>query len=248
MYKSEHADFIIAPLFDILGNAIYTCRGIDNSIESYPLSEYIMQSLFLKLTGAQEQKLKCICWDIATHDYEYRYELMNKKNYGEYSDWNSKNGVYNDLIEAIKKIDSTFEPKKIIDNFFLENLLSQLLLLYEGSVLEEWQSRELNYYKSNYKSIIKFNQLGLDRQNSAKHYQLFQSVLKNMFEEVVYKHRNRCAHNTLSYQLNKPDLRVLADLDYEYNSYFFRFSILVLIDSIFIVLFKWYLNLKTDII
>lgn len=50
-----------------------------DNMESYPLCEYVMQSLFLKLTGAQEQKLKCICWDIATHNYEYRYDFLNKK-------------------------------------------------------------------------------------------------------------------------------------------------------------------------
>lgn len=71
--------FWVSPLFDILENAISACRGMRDNMESYPLCEYVMQSLFLKLTGAQEQKLKCICWDIATHNYEYRYDFLNKK-------------------------------------------------------------------------------------------------------------------------------------------------------------------------
>ena len=70
----------------------------------------------------------------------------------------------------------------------------------------------------------------LDYYSGAKAYSLFQAALKDWFEELVYKHRNRCAHNTLSYQVNKPDLNTLADAEYEYHSYFFRFSILVLMD------------------
>ena len=98
MYSSEHSEFILSPLFDELRGGVSACRGIDGGIESFPLCEYVVQSLFLKLTGALEQKAKCICWDIATLDYEYRYDFLNRKKYGEFSDWDSKNGVYNDLI------------------------------------------------------------------------------------------------------------------------------------------------------
>ena len=42
---------------------------------------------------------------------------------------------------------------------------------------------------------------------------------------AVYQHRNRCAHNTLSYQSNKPELDSLAEDDginnnaYNHNHY-----------------------------
>ena len=69
MYKSEHTDFILSPLSDILEEGFLACQAVGDGIESYPLCDYVLQSLFLKLTGAQEQKLKCICWDLATKDY-----------------------------------------------------------------------------------------------------------------------------------------------------------------------------------
>ena len=73
---------------------------------------------------------------------------------------------------------------------------------------------------------------------------MFQPPLKAKYEEIVYRHRNRCAHNTLSYQINKPDLKALASSDFGYHSYFFRFAILILIDEIFMKLFQAYIDLQ----
>ena len=82
MYTSQHSEFILTPILNILKDGISASRAIGDGMDVYPMGEYLMQSLFLKMTGAQEQKLKCICWDLATLDYEYRYDFLNKKNYG----------------------------------------------------------------------------------------------------------------------------------------------------------------------
>ena len=63
-----HTDFIISDIFEILDDAIMSSSGIDQNIAHYPLCEYILQSVFLRLTGYQEQKLKCILWEIASDD------------------------------------------------------------------------------------------------------------------------------------------------------------------------------------
>lgn len=246
MYSSEHSEFILSPLIDELRGGVSACRGVYNCLESFPLCEYVAQSLFLKLTGAQEQKIKCICWDIATLDYEYRYVFLNNKNYGECSDWNSKNGVYNDLIRAIQKVDDSFEPSQLFDADFLPKLLDEILQIYEKSILNVWLARKLFFYKANYTNIFSINQIGQAKQKNSKVYPLFQSILKEKFEEIVYKHRNRCAHNTLSYQINKPDLYAMSKEGYEYNSYFFRYTIIILIDRIFMSLFNKYLSIQPE--
>ncbi len=178
MYSSEHSEFILSPLVDLLKNGLSACKGTGDGIESFPLCEYVTQSLFLKLTSAQEQKIKCICWDLATVDYEYRYEFLNNKNYGECSNWNSKNGVYNDLISAIQKIDISFVPSQIFDSVFLTRLLDKILQIYENSVLNVWLKRELCFYKANYSSIISARQIAQIKQPNSKTYPLFQSLLK----------------------------------------------------------------------
>ncbi len=246
MYSSEHSAFILSPLSLILKDGISACRGAGSGIETFPLCEYVMQTMFLKMTGAQEQKMKCICWDIATIDYEYRYEFLNKRSYGECSDFKSKNGIYNDLLDSIQKKEQLFQPALLINASFLSHVLGELAAIYDESSLKVWQNREYECYKSNVATIFASSQIGQPKQNGAKTFPLFQSIMRDKFETLVYAHRNRCAHNTLSYQINKPDLGILASSENSFCNYFFRFAILVLIDEIFISLYKKYIELQEE--
>ena len=242
MYTSQHSEFILTPLLNILKDGISASRAIGDGMDAYPMGEYLMQSLFLKMTGAQEQKMKCICWELATLDYEYRYDFLNNKNYGECSSYDSKNSIFNDLIAIIKKQDSSFEPSSLIDSVFLATVQSKILNMYLSSNLVAFQNKEFVFFKGKFRSLLHVNQLKYP--NDSKSYPLFQSTLHKRYDEIVYKHRNRCAHNTLSYQTNKPDFSVLASSDFSYHSYFFRFAIIILIDEIFMVLFKKYLSMQ----
>ena len=246
MYNSQHSEFILTPLIKILKDGISACKAIGNGMDSYPVGEYLKQSLFLKMTGAQEQKMKCICWDLATTDYEYRYEFLNKKSYGECSDYKSKNGIYNDLIEAIEYQEPSFSVSSLVDVALLNHTMSQINDLYAKSSLSIWQNREYIFYLDHQANVFSSTQIGKPKQMGAKAYSLFQAALKEWFEMLVYKHRNRCAHNTLSYQVNKPDLYILADAGHEYHSYFFRYAIIILIDEIFMVLFRKFIDLQQN--
>lgn len=246
MYKSEHTAFILSPLSDILVEGLLACQAVGDGIESYPLCDYVLQSLFLKLTGAQEQKLKCICWDLATKDYDYRYEYLNRKNYGECSNYDSKNGIFKDLISIIQKKDSSFDPNETLITE-LSVLLPVLSTMYDGSLMSEWQANEYFYFKSTFPSIFSASQIVLSQQSrEVSTYSLFQPPIRDMYISIVYRHRNRCAHNTLSYQINKPDLSSLANNDTLNYNYFMRFSLILIIDRIFVVLFEKYLSLQNE--
>ena len=67
---SKHRDFILMPIDKILKEAIFATNAVGFTIKAYPLYDYIMQSIFIKMTGFQEQKLKCIVWELATDDYD----------------------------------------------------------------------------------------------------------------------------------------------------------------------------------
>ena len=47
---SKHDKFILTPITSVLEEAVVASYGIGKGIESHSISDYIMQSLFLKMT------------------------------------------------------------------------------------------------------------------------------------------------------------------------------------------------------
>lgn len=269
---SKHSKFIKTPIFNILQECVLACNGLDDSIETQPLHEYIMQSVFLKMTGASEQKLKCICWEMATEDYEYRYKYLGN-NYGECSNYEVKNKIYKEIIENIKKYEPSFNASDLISDKakFLNDLKDEIKILIENSIISKWLEREFNFFKEETISIkrdengkFKSFSCGFFATNYCKNTndkktnkqkeketekidflisnKLFEKSLEIDFEKYVYNHRNRCAHNLISYQENLPTLSTLAEENYKYQNYFYRFYILILLDEIFMKLYDEYLK------
>lgn len=232
---NRHKDFILSPITAILQEVATANVGIGNGIETYPLSEYVLQSVFLKMTGFQEQKMKCICWELATNDYEYRYKRYTIKPFGECSTYDEKKTVYKDLIDLIKKYKPNFDVSQEIDRqAILGDTISKLEDIFLKSNLSTWTQGDFHHFINNHTNLIKdthFASMG----------NLFENVLQDKYS-LLYKHRNRCAHNTLSYQENLPTLKELFSKDYIHENYPMRFSLLILIDKIFIELYGIYLR------
>lgn len=76
-------------------------------------------------------------------------------------------------------------------------------------------------YEGNIKHQASKHQIGVDKQTGAKVYKLLESDLQQLLEKSVYQHRNHCAHDTLSYQNDKPALCILAEDNGKNNSYFY---------------------------
>lgn len=108
MPQFRHSEFIETPLTNLLRDVVSDSNNITNGVEFYGICGYVLHSLFLRLTGAQEQKLKCICWDLATEDYEYRYSRYNKWELGECSRLKDKSTIFSDLVDAVRSIKSTY--------------------------------------------------------------------------------------------------------------------------------------------
>lgn len=293
--SSLHRKFIMTPIASILRDTVTACNGIGNGIETQSLAEYVLQTTFLKMTGAQEQKLKCICWEMATNDFDYRYHYL-KKDYGECSSYSDKNSIYRDLVEMIVKYDTTFsvdelfsdvdisskenvlidkkikeaqkaqerqKGRKLIDAE-LQSLINGIeaswttngicekdrakysrVVLFEsmqelveeiicGTMVSQWEQHNYQNYIKNWK-ILANDQFALDNALMDKDWQDF-------YTNVVYKHRNRCAHNLSSFQNNLPTLKTLVGEEYVYDNYYYRFSFLLLLDDIFMRLYKAYIK------
>lgn len=315
MFIDVHTEFILTPLFEILSDGVNACTPLQVGIENSAFGEYFMQSLFLRMTGAQEQKMKCICWVMATNDYRYRYDLLNVKQYGECSEYKHKKEIYKDLAEIIKGFDNAFIPymilakqklpeervkeiesswkqrvdtkrlkdvnntiakgekdatakgkvlsqaaiDKIKSNIlskpypqqdlesmlnnerkkeFVKEVVSRLITILDYSPLTTWAYRDYLFFKDHYLDVLDGKQLSLTSN------ELFANKLQKDYERSVFEHRNRTAHNTASYLKDVPTLDSLSDSGYIYKNYYFRFAILLLIDEIFVRMFKRYRELS----
>ena len=98
--------------------------------------------------------------------------------------------------------------------------------------------------KDDFKDYICFTDMenigGLNQQMQ-KNFLFKENEIKDEYS-VLYNERNRIAHNTLSYQQNLPDFNVLRDEAKYSRNYFVWFAILLLIDNIFIEIYKKYLE------
>lgn len=293
MQNNIHSKFILTPIIGILKDTVNACAGIGTGIETQSLGEYVLQSTFLKMTGASEQKLKCICWEMATNDYDYRYRYL-KKNYGECSSYNDKCSIYKDIVEIIVKMDTGFNVDHLFDDvdissqeeilintkisdvrkkqetkkkrkltdsefeklsngmkaYFSKNGLcdkerihfSRVVLfksvsdklreIIGNTLVAQWEQHSYNNYILNWKALSNWSFADGDN--------LMQKELQDFYTDVVYVHRNRCAHNLQSFQNNLPTLKTLEDDRFVYHNYYFRFSILILLDEIFTRLYYTY--------
>lgn len=301
MFNNNHDDFICSPLKDVLNEGIRSFCFLQGGIEEYPSREYILQSLFLKLAGAQEQKMRCICWEIASVDYEFRRDyLKSVSDYGEFSTYLAKEKVYKNLYTSLKKkmqglslTDVLYlylfsdEQRKIHLNCILREFVNKICkradaknkkisdadlnarckeIINKGveekdkqryvcieligragdfiSVLEEykgifgWLQHDINDFIDNKDALF-----SMDVYNACK-VGFFGKDGIGLYNNIVYNHRNRCAHNLTSYQNNLPAFDTLANSYSLYYNYCFRFFLIILIDEMFVALYSAYAKMK----
>ena len=113
---SVRTDFITTSVFEILQQGIAAAECLQqDSIDTYPIQDYLLQSVFLRMTGFEEQKLRNICWEVATVDLDYRYKtLQGHVSYGEFSKLDDKKNVFALLKDKVKEYGGEFniESKK----------------------------------------------------------------------------------------------------------------------------------------
>lgn len=238
MLYNIHQKFIKTPIANILQDAIRSCLPIGYGIETQALCEYIMQTTFLKMTGASEQKLKCIVWEIATYDYNYRYKILSKS-LGECSQYKDKKRIYDEVGDAIKEIDKSAKKEPLLkENEKIEiavKVKEQMTRTLSDSLFTVWLHRD----------FTAFNQLDEKEllQNDKNDNDSFLGrKLKDYYETKVYRYRNRCAHNLRSYQDNLPTFLTLSEENYEGENYFKMFFVLILMDELYMQLYERYLK------
>ena len=246
---SQHSNFILKPISDVLSDALVVLSTIGDGIDAMPVSEYLLQSAFFKMTGFQEQKLKCIVWDLASSDYTYRYERFSRKPVGECSCYDEKNLIYKDLVGILSNFDfiitddirqEVFKEAKqtALDIYSQSNLLESNSLHY--AEFEQYLTEISKDCIMTNDSLFKNANNCRDKDDTQKSRCKRRLCMRQVFDTSVYSYRNQCAHNTQSYQSNLPTMETLQSLEYRYANYFIRFFILVLVDDIFRYLYGEY--------
>lgn len=200
----KHKEFIKTPISILLEEAVTACSTLGNGIETQPLKEYVLQTLFIKMTGFQEQKCKCIVWDFATNDFDFRFEFLKKSSHG-ISSFTEVDSVFKVLVDQLRK--NNFD----LADYFNMNFKKRLILHSVCSIVKIFRDTNIQFldevqFKTFKRSVMT---LGFEaiapcflKKSGEDNWILFNSSgLKEkelfLLYKALFNHRNRCAHNTL---------------------------------------------------
>lgn len=241
MHSNVHSEFINKDITCILDDAVNATELTNEGIEMYPLLEYILQAVFLRMTGFLEQKMKCICWSLATNDFEFRRIFLNKnKDQGEYSTYDSKKFVFDNLWTVIRQTDKDYQIKSEDLNALIKSaqeIIESLLL--KKLFLPLLHSKELYFEFQKKVSSSDF----LQNTEKDKSIVMVSSTISDIYTYGLYVERNRVAHNTRSYQKDLPELNNITEDSKKYHCYLVYFFILIMLDKLFVRLYGDYVRI-----
>lgn len=257
MNRDEHHTFIQSDLADIMREVVRSADLLGDGLEFYAVNGYLLQSLFLQMTGAQEQKMKCICWMIATNDLAYRQKrYYNGWSLSQCSTLVDKSHVFEDLLGTILRYEPTYHifANNVAKDSFRNDIFSKMLSIFDGTNIVRIHHKKYEVFKNVFSTlsadnITPSNKLIFKRGNpDAPISGVTHDTELFAIYTLLYRHRNRCAHNTPSYQLNLPHLIELKDELYQkYDNIFLYFATLLMIDGIFRKLYEKYISLVIEV-
>lgn len=244
---SKDSEFIKRPLTGILDKISLEISYLNAGFTTKHVLWYILDSAFLQITGALEQKVKCIYWELGNNSYDLRYDIINSKSkIGECSNYEDKNKVLKMLIEEIIAIKENRGYKDCCASIEQETywktsigtipIKQSIKKFYDNGMLEEYFLREYQEYEKiildlDAKALIVDNKDIKKNEEDKIDIHLFYEkqcgkkntihYKKNKELEKIYnkaiKYRNRIAHNTKSTINNIPDFAELKDQYYKYE-------------------------------
>lgn len=224
MFVTKHDKFLLTSIENVLQEAILATSGLTANIGNFPIVEYILQSLFLKMTGFQEQKLKCLCWDLSTNNFEFRCWYLSKiAQLGECSSFKAKNLIFKEIGEFFRIKNCLKGMEKEI----YEETKQKIVEAFSYSELKSCMEHQYRLFEKDDFSVFV---------NKSQD-ELLSKPLQKIYE-LLYIERNRCAHNLKCYQQHLPNFDVLANEDYCFQNYFYFFWLLFIVDSVFVLLYK----------
>lgn len=236
----QHESFILKPMSSLVEEAVLSVSGMTSMIDCYPLCRYIKDALMLQLTGFQEQKLKCIMWEMATDDLEFRYKYILQKNLGECSNISDKQDIFKHIIRQIRKKEVGYKLPESIREKNVNSIKDLMDKTFANTILKAGSEREFKDYQELANGLSN-KSFGFDEQLLYGKIGGLDSV--KFYKEYLYSQRNRLAHNTSSYQENLPCFDQLADPNSKLHNYFLFYAYLMMMDGVFVEVFRKYMQI-----
>ena len=123
----NNINFILTSIDKLIDDAITSTAGLHNKLCAYPVVEYIMHSLFLKISGMLEQKMYSIIFEMSSNNIDLRYKALN--------------GAY-------KGVSSLSDKNKI-----LKELINQITLYTNDNIVNKLEDIDMSYWEG---ACIKF--------------------------------------------------------------------------------------------
>ncbi len=247
MNNFQNNKFIKTKLSTILEDCIVRVNNIDNHMDFFLLNEFILQTVFLKLTGAQEQKFKSMQWEWGSMDLDYRDEILRDKDKTDVYPKQIKYSTYGDKASFINKIYNKISSMIKLENNILcnddGNHLNDRFINETKKCIIEIFDKPKSFYSFS-RAFIEYKKAGFITNkelelkiNNKNELIVFDENFKNNCYEKLYKYRNKCAHNSFVYQNPFPTLDELCQKD-KNNNIFRWFQTLLIFDEISIYFFE----------
>lgn len=236
----KHEPFILKPMSSLVEEAVLSVSGMTSLIDCYPLCRYVKDALMLQLTGFQEQKLKCIMWEMATDDLEFRYRYILQKKLGECSNISDKQEIYKHIIRQIRKKEVGYKLPEAIREENVNSIKELMNKLFANTLLKAGSEREFKDYLDLVNGLTN-KSFGFDEQLINGKIGGLDSV--KFYNDYLYRQRNRLAHNTSSYQENLPSFDQLSDPYSKLLNYFLFYAYLMMMDGVFVEVFRKYIQI-----
>ncbi len=227
--------FINLPVKSILNEAKIATIGLYNQFAAYPVVEYIFNSLFLKISGLLEQKLKTIIFELGKNDIDIRYEILGGTYKGD-----AINIENNNILKKIIEQVMLQNPKYQIPYVYLwTESIKDVKSIFEHSIFTACNPSLYVEFKNILTDICieKHNEKNSQKKNTLE----LPQTIKNIYR-YAHNTRNRLAHNLLSPYENYPTLNDFGTAEFKHTNFFLFYCVYNMFDKILIELFQTYTN------
>lgn len=252
------------------------CCAYGNSshnIANYPLIEYLLSSVLLRMTGFMEQKLDILQLTLCNQDEDFKYNLLRKSNKlsSNYDEVSSIYKSFLSIIQAMEKELNVSDTKKYSDKLFksseyILNAHTKLYNILKNSSIISPIKRNFDDFVNLKKSMLDLSEdiaklrKELDEKTLSKEEKKTKGIALSQLETQqglclseqnyisIYKRtidfRHSIAHNITSIKRDLPNISFIKSENFQFENYFVRFMIILSIDEVIRDMYDYYKKLK----